>query len=745
LNLPAKLTPSATAKRYTRSVNPEHEAFRAIVESADEGIAILASGTGDSVQLTYQNAALERMLTKVGDTADLGSIADRLLSTNIPEFVIRSIESRGYHHFSLRFAAREEGAPNLSARVIPLGDRHVALLLQYANTSRGSHGFAVEDVWRAMAENPVDYFSVLDRAGRYLYVNRTTTGFKLEDVLDKATIYDFTVPEDHDKIRLALDEAFQSGKTTSWESYVPVVEQWYLMILGPVVRDGQTYCVSVTAREITSQKQAEIALRHSEARFRALAEHAPDHILLVDRDLKITYINHLVDELHEIAIHGTLALDHLVECDRQRVEAIVRKVLETGESARYQAELNLPTGPRSFSCHASAMVQDNAIVGLIILASDNTEQLKIQAMIQQNAKMASIGELAAGVGHEINNPLMALLGNVEILEDLIAEKADIRETQPIVATIRDMSDRITKIVGGLRKFARIGSGDEYFSVHHAILESMDLLERLFGFKEVRFSANLAATNDACRGDSSQFQQVIINLLSNAKDALARRNDGVISLTTENEGPNIVIEVSDNGVGISSEAMPRIFNAFFTTKERGEGTGIGLSISKSIVESMQGSIGATSSLGQGSTFRIEIPTSTEAQVSSAPVTNRVNRVSGSVLLVDDDHAVLQTVSRLLTSLGLNVQAVHDPQVALELLKSNRYEFLISDHKMPNLSGEELIASAPRASIAATSCFIMTGWANLDANGDRWLTIADRKVGVIRKPVSRAMLAAILGRT
>jgi signal transduction histidine kinase len=244
---------------------------------------------------------------------------------------------------------------------------------------------------------------------------------------------------------------------------------------------------------------------------------------------------------------------------------------------------------------------------LLVQLDESYEELKkLHEQQIHHAKLISIGELASGVGHEINNPLAIISGHIEIIKKQLAknnyhdEKVD-KYLQNCTTSVK----RIAAIINSLRSFSRKDELNhfEVINCHEAITQNLDLLKIIYEKEGVQINLDLKATKAEIKGIMGEFQQVIMNLLSNAKDATKGKKDRLIKIESLNEENNIIIKVSDNGHGIEKENLERIFDSFFTTKPKGEGTGLGLSLSSQLVKNMNGMIKVDSDVGAGTTFSL----------------------------------------------------------------------------------------------------------------------------------------------
>ena len=340
--------------------------------------------------------------------------------------------------------------------------------------------------------------------------------------------------------------------------------------------------------------------------------------------------------------------------------------------------------------------------GLVYAAArDVTEQKRSEELLRQAAlredelqrelafvdRMSSLGTLAAGVAHEINTPLAAVAANIALLIEQLEPAAARSDILAMAADVRDGAERIRKIVGGLKTFARADVE------RRAVIELRPLLQLAIDLTSntIRHRARLVTDfGDVPRidADEGRISQVFINLLTNAAQAIPEGDSATheirITTATDAEG-RAVVEIRDTGVGIPPALMGRIFDPFFSTKGVGVGTGLGLSICHAIVTGIGGDIRATSELGRGTTFRIVIPAGVrplrEAAVSTKPP---AEAEACDVLVVDDEPAIGAAVRRVLRK--HHVTVVTAARSALELLEAGqRFDVIFSDLMMPEMSG------------------------------------------------------------
>jgi len=365
---------------------------------------------------------------------------------------------------------------------------------------------------------------------------------------------------------------------------------------------------------------------------------------------------------------------------------------------------------RTFSLHGrqfEARAYPAAGRRVLLYVRDVTEERDREVRRLQSEKLASIGMLAAGVAHEINNPASFVLANLEALAELLQSSDGKPKTDPQAARRVGFSDilfeamnivheskegmaRIHRIVRDLHAFSRVDEDATLLTDVNAAVESSLTMLR----SELRYRAqverDLRATRRV-RSNAARLGQVFLNLLMNAAHALAAGNPkrNRLYVRSYDDGDRVVIEVEDNGPGIPTEVMPRIFESFFTTKPPGVGTGLGLPISRDIVCSAGGELTAESVPGRGALFRVRLP------AAGAGVTGRPKTVPSykavrrrRLLAVDDEALLLKAYRRMLIS-HHDVETTLGAKEALRLFGQDRaFDVVLCDLQMPDMSGSEL---------------------------------------------------------
>ncbi|MDB6129093.1 MAG: hypothetical protein JWM04_200 [Verrucomicrobiales bacterium] len=329
-----------------------------------------------------------------------------------------------------------------------------------------------------------------------------------------------------------------------------------------------------------------------------------------------------------------------------------------------------------------------------------------RAQLVQSEKLSAIGEFVAGVAHELNNPLTAVIGFSQLLEQSGVDQKQQGFCQRVVQS----AHRCHKIVHNLLSFARQHTPERKPADLSAIIESVvDILLYELRTSNIKLDLQLSRNLPKILADSHQLQQVFLNIINNARQAMEGRKGSTIKVITSVHGQTVTATFEDNGPGISPENLNKIFDPFFTTKPVGKGTGLGLSLSYGIVKEHGGQISARSTVGVGTSFDIDFPIPRETEMpGDGDAPKKARKFDGAgrkVLVIDDEESVLELVKELLSSHRYSVDIAENGQTALGLLaEKGPYDVIISDRKMPGLSGEQIYEQLLQTNPAAAERMI-----------------------------------------
>jgi len=511
-------------------------------------------------------------------------------------------------------------------------------------------------------------------------------------------------------------------------------------------------------------RQVVDALAESEKTHRLLAEQTLDMIWAMDTDLIFTYANPATERLTGYApdaFVGTHLSKHFDEAHLNDLMKIIAQEITKGpENSDVILEsciLRRDGSSVPIEVHGRVIFDE---AGRPVLLQGTTRDISerreeeakheaLQAQLLQMQKLDSVGRLAGGVAHDFNNLLMGIMGYTELCRDLVTDNPPALEL--LDAVLKEVK-RSANLTRQLLAFARKQTvAPKVISLNDAVANMLTMLPRLIG-EDIDVAWFPADELHPIKIDPSQIDQILANLCVNARDAI--NGTGRITIETAPvsvtddyckqhaetlPGDYAVLAVSDDGCGMDQETLSHIFEPFYTKKKVGEGTGLGLATVYGIVKQNNGFINVYSELGKGSTFRVYLPVSPEAlEAPQAPVPDTI-RIGGSetILLVEDEHAIRESMRLFLEQIGYTVLSAESPEAALRLAaeQAKPIDLLVTDVVMPGMNGREL-SDRLRTEHAALRCLYLSGYtANVIAHRG----VLEENVHFLSKPCSLNELA------
>ena len=550
------------------------------------------------------------------------------------------------------------------------------------------------------------------------------------------------------------DQAFRDLAAAQATS-VPFVSEYRL-----VARDGRDVWIrdeSITIRDaagnpttvhgvmldITDQKRAERALRDSEQRFRELLQHVELAAVIVDVNGTVQFCNRfLLDRsgYSAEAILGKSWFDTMEPDDPESRATFDREIASGEVTAVTETPIRTRSGETRLFRWSSAVIRDvdGVLVGTASIGEDVTERRQLEDKLRQSQKLEAIGQLAGGIAHDFNNLMTAIGGYAELAISEVDEDNPIRFD---LLEITKAADRATSLTRQLLAFSRRQPlRPVVLDLRQVVREIEPMLRRLIG-EGVLLTTVLSRRSATVTVDRSQIEQVVVNLVVNARDAMPDGGTLAIEVAVpETDGPQVVLTITDTGEGMSEEVRTHVFEPFFTTKEPDRGTGLGLSTVYGIVEQSGGTVTLESEPGRGSTFRVVLPL-VDAAVDTERHATAVDRgavASRTILVVEDEHAVRTLLRRILEDLGHRVLGARDGEEALEIeaAHAGQIDLLVSDVIMPNMRGRE-IAERLTAARPGIRVLFVSGYPRDDIVRDG---VLDPGVNFLQKPFDTAELVA-----
>ena len=584
---------------------------------------------------------------------------------------------------------------------------------------------AVEERFRTLVERTPQAIAMFDRELRYLhYSERWVEDYKLQDQgeLTGRSHYDVfpTIPErwkaHHRRVlqgeRLRCDE----------DSFLREngAREWLRWELVPWRKSGGEIGGLIMLTEVLTERRVEQA----ELRRKYIELHeASEKLAQAQKEAKLVHWS-WTPSTSEVKLENyrregkvEFTLDRLLGEIQPEYHESIREQLKKAESSSASVDLEVATIDDRFLMLAGVR-QGHRIAGV---AQDVTELRHLKKQLRESQKMEALGLLAGGVAHDLNNILCSILLPVELSRDELESDHPVQEDLSIIF---EAGKRAENLVRQLLLFSRRSEvKTQVVDVNSVVDNFRSILTKLLP-KRIRLEVILADSIPKVRIDPSALEQVLMNLVVNAKDAMPE--SGKVSLQVQvEERPSsqkfVVVSVEDSGSGIPEEVQVKMFEPFFTTKGVGEGTGLGLSVCANIVEEAEGRLSVDSVLGQGTCIRVEFPFAEEAVAESGPVDGRNIKVpqgTERILLVDDDDSIRRILAKFLRSIGYKVSSFESPLDALQVLEREEVDLLISEVHLPSMDGREfaselrVIRPSLRAVLmSADSCLSVVGEKNL----------------------------------
>ncbi|HUF34316.1 MAG TPA: PAS domain S-box protein, partial [Gemmatimonadales bacterium] len=597
------------------------------------------------------------------------------------------------------------------ARIGPAIEAALARVQSRAAKSRAEEALRRSEAnLSAIFNNSLQAFVLVDRDGTIQALNRTAAEWA-EQILGRRIEEGERIEEFIPSADVAFEEALR-GEARTIERCIEDRsgrERWFETTHAPVVDDdGQVIGVCLNARDVSQRKRAEQALRDSEARYRDLFDNASDLVCATTPDGTFLYANRAWHDSvgyteADLAVHGFLDVVH--PSSREYYRETVARALRGETLTHLDLVLVAPAGtPVTVEGNLSATFRDGRPEMLRGIYRDVTERKRIEEQLRRAERMQATGRLAGGVAHEVNNMMTGVIGFSEfLLREL--EPGDPRhaDVQEIIRAGTRAADVTRQLLAFSRQqFLR----PEVFELSQVVAGMEKLLRRSLGADQ-GLTLRLAPDGARVRADRGQLEQVLLNLVLNARDAIAGRGEVVITTapaareevrTARHADVSVpaehyvLLSVHDTGCGMSPEVQARIFEPFFTTKPIGQGTGLGLSTVYGIVKQSEGFVWVDSEPGAGTTFRIYLPRilaarpqAVEPEAPDAPPGG-----SETILVVEDEDIVRALACRSLREHGYQVLEARHGGEALRQFgqRPRRIDLVVSDVVMPDVGGREL---------------------------------------------------------
>jgi len=707
-----KLSQEAVDRKTTE------EAYRNIVESSPMGMHFYELQDNDRLVFIGANPAADKLLG-VDNQAYIGKTIEEafppLSQTEVPE-MYRKAAKQGIPWETEQVNYEDDqiiGAFEVRAFQISL-NKMASVFTDITNRKKIEKALIEsEESYRLIAENVADVIWTMDMNFRFTYISPSIfqlRGYTVEEAMQQS-IEETILPETLSKVMALVNQKLMLIESRDDEGWSPVTfeaEQpckdgttiWShnnaRFLSGP---NGEPASILGITRNITERRLAEDALKKSERRYRTLFEKSTDAIFIVERDTgryldaneaAVRLSGRRLSELKKLTTQ-----DVTPDKYHERLDLLVE--LNSAEKLGKVTYVH-PDGTQKIAMLTSLPLDTKAIIGI---ARDITDELAMEDQLRQAQKMEAIGTLAGGIAHDFNNILSAILGYSELaLADLPPETSLRNKLEAIYSSGVRARELVAQILAFSRKDELVKSPVE---MHTIIKDALKLLRPAIP-TTIDIQTEITSKSQIL-GDPTRLHQIIMNLCTNAYQAM-QETGGILQISLSDielqgdaakridisDGSYGRLVISDTGVGITSENLNRIFDPYFTTKEKGKGTGLGLAAVHGIVKSHGGKVMVESTIEKGTKFSVYLPL-LPVEISISEKQDEPKTVGGNerILLVDDEVEILKIEEEMLKRLGYSITAKENPHEALELFKqqSEEFDLVISDMTMPNMSGDKFV--------------------------------------------------------
>ena len=711
--------------------------YRRLFEAAKDGILILDVKTGviidvnpfliDLLGLSHE-VFLGRKIWELGLFKDVAANEAKFAELQAKEYVRYDdlpLETSEGKQISVEFVSNvylESGHKVMQCNIRDIsGRKHIEQLLR---EEAAHHRSLFENMAEGLAlcrmlfeaDRPKDFIYLdVNAAFERLTGLKNVVGRKVSEVIPDL------IESDPDLL-VRYGRVAMTGQPERFETYVEALKMWFsISVYCPEKEHFVAVFDVITQRKLTES---------SHERLAKAVEQAHETIVITDARGQILYTNPAFERITGYTADEVLGQNPSILKSGKHDAEFYQKmwdVLQRGETWGGHL-INRRKDGALFDEEATISPvrdADGTVVNYVAVKRDVTQELKVEAQLRQMQKMESIGTLASGIAHDLNNALAPILMSLELLGEHVKDSAG----RDLIETMRQSAQHGADLVKQVLSFARGVKGERVaFNLLTLWKDIEKIIHDTFP-KNITFSLKADSNLWMVKGDPTQLHQVLMNLCVNARDAIPQ--GGSLDILLENivlddvyaslnpsakAGSYVVVQVADNGTGIVPEIRQKIFDPFFTTKEVGKGTGMGLSTVMSIVKSHEGFINLYSEERKGSTFRVYLPAVATLEATEETAVKQTKLPMGhgeTILLVDDEERVLEVAEKTLVRFGYRVLTASNGAEALAIYAQYREEIAIvlTDMSMPVMDGPATIlalkAMNPEVKIIGSSGLAANG--------------------------------------
>ncbi|MDY6990673.1 MAG: PAS domain S-box protein [Thermodesulfobacteriota bacterium] len=574
-----------------------------------------------------------------------------------------------------------------------------------------------EEKYRLLVENQADLIVKVDTEGRFLFVSPSYCrmfGRQEEELLGQSFL-PFVHEEDREATAKAMEALYRPPYTAYMEQRAMTKDGWkWLAWADTAVLDENKEVAAIlgVGRDISDKKKALEALQESEKRFGTIIDTALEGIWVTDKVGRTTFVNQHMVDLLGYSLEDILgrSVPEFLDDENKEIFKVKANRLKEGLSEQYDLRFCRKTGGEIWGIVSATPLFDpeGQVAGSFSMVTDMTkrrraeeERRTLEAQLRQAMKMEAIGTLAGGIAHDFNNILSVILGNTEMAMD------DVSRQHPAQESLKEVSNaclRARDLVKQILSFSRQTEQEmKPVKLGPIVDEALKFLRSTIP-STIDINQHVSAESDTVMADATQMHQVLVNLCGNAAQAMSKKG-GVLDVSLEGllldevdagqysdlmPGDYFRLTVKDTGPGIPPDIIDRIFDPYFTTKEVGQGSGMGLAVVHGIVKTHGGAIAVDSAPGRGTTFHVLFPRVARQIQPESEISDAIPKGNERILFVDDEASVLNVAKAMLERLGYEVVTPRSSLEALDLFRRepDGFDLVITDMTMPHMTGDRL---------------------------------------------------------
>ena len=599
--------------------------------------------------------------------------------------------------------------------------------------------------WESTFDAMSDGIFIFDKDGKLMRANRAGAAMDSrppETLLGKQCCEILRANSDGNAC--IVEQALRKSAAINLE-IVPVnLNRPVLVTVEPVLDErSQTVGAVCTARDLSELRKVEAVARERQSLLKNIMDSAREAIYALDSEGRYKWCNQAMLEmtgykLDEIIGHSFLERTH--EDDREmRLERFTSAL--NGHPQSFESRYVARSGSVRFaSVNTAPIIVDGETTGVLGIAHDITEQKEERDRAARADKLRALGQLASGVAHDFNNSLAAILGRAQLILRRVKDEELIRSLGIIVTAAEDAAATVRRIQTFARKSG--ASELELLDVGSLLRDAIEITRTRWENEARAAGRSIDVTLNAdngsfARGNASELREVFVNLIVNAVDAMPE--GGSMKICCKKTGERVHLRFADSGTGMKEEVRERVFEPFYTTKGV-LGTGLGLAVSYGIIERHQGMISVESRLGKGTTFFIDLPAAEFVETSSDEIRSEATTRSLSILVIDDEEFVRETLGEMLADLNHEVVITDSGRAAVEKIREREFDVVFTDLAMPEMDGWET-ARAIRALKPGLPVVLVTGYG---ATAQAPSGELDLVAGIIGKPFDFDQVTATIVR-